>query len=70
MTHRYTVKPWRGFQTGHVYYDIMRGWYMPTKVLTCFTEQEANDMIAKLNCWDQGKPTQVATSAEGTKTDE
>ena len=61
----YRVRPWRGLSSGKVYFDIERiGLIFSHKVLTCFSEQEANEMIVKLGCWDQGKPTTAHPSQE------
>jgi hypothetical protein len=61
----YRVRPWRGPTTGYVYYDVLRVGFFARKIITCFSEQEANEMIVKLGCWDQGKPTQAPAQRGG-----
>lgn len=50
---RYRVVPWRGPVSGRLYYRIERsGFLLWREVITCFSEQETNDMLAKLRLWD------------------
>lgn len=61
---RYYVRPWRGPSTGRVYYDVMKAGFFSRNIITCLSEQEANEMIVKLGCWDQGKPTAAFAPAQ------
>jgi hypothetical protein len=42
----------------------MKAGFFSRNIITCLSEQEANEMIVKLGCWDQGKPTAAFAPAQ------
>lgn len=60
---RYRVVPWRGLVSGNMYFRIDRaGLLLWRKVVDCFSEQEANEMIAKLRKWNEPEPRDAVSS--------
>jgi hypothetical protein len=50
---RYRIKPWRGISSGRMYFDIQTaGFLLWRKVVTCFSKDEAERMLADLRKWD------------------